>query len=90
MNAERRVELVRKAIDAPGDALPDWQIIQRVARRMADLSSDPAIGEKGREERVPEFRLETVFPEERHEQVVSALRRAHPYEEPAFDVYSLL
>ena len=53
-------------------------------------ASDPAIGEKGREERVPEFRLETVFPEERHEQVVSALRRAHPYEEPAFDVYSLL
>ena len=53
-------------------------------------ASDPTIGEKGREERVPEFRLETVFPEERHEQVVSALRRAHPYEEPAFDVYSLL
>ena len=50
----------------------------------------PTIGEKGSEERVPEFRLETVFPEERHEQVVSALRRAHPYEEPAFDVYSLL
>jgi hypothetical protein len=53
-------------------------------------ASDPTIGEKGREERVPEFRLETVFPGERHEQVVSALRRAHPYEEPAFDVYSLL
>ena len=53
-------------------------------------ASDPTIGEKGREERMPEFRLETVFPEERHEQVVSALRRAHPYEEPAFDVYSLL
>jgi hypothetical protein len=53
-------------------------------------TSDPTIGEKGREERVPELRLETVFPEERHEQVVSALRRAHPYEEPAFDVYGLL
>jgi hypothetical protein len=53
-------------------------------------ASEPTIGEKGREERVPEFRLETVFPEERHQQVVSALRRAHPYEEPAFDVYSLL
>ncbi len=50
----------------------------------------PALGEPGREERVPELRLETVFPEERHEEVLAALRRAHPYEEPAFDVYALL
>jgi hypothetical protein len=52
--------------------------------------TSPAIGEKGREERVPEIRLETVFPAERHDEVVAALRRAHPYEEPAFDVYPLL
>jgi hypothetical protein len=50
----------------------------------------PAVGERGREERVPEVRLETVFPEDRHEDVVAALRRAHPYEEPAFDIYPLL
>jgi hypothetical protein len=36
------------------------------------------------------LRLETVFPEERQEDVIAALRRAHPYEEPAFDVYALL
>ena len=52
--------------------------------------TQPAIGEAGREERVRELRLETVFPAERHEHVVAALRRAHPYEEPAFDVYELL
>ncbi|HEV2713116.1 MAG TPA: hypothetical protein VGU26_08465 [Gaiellaceae bacterium] len=52
--------------------------------------TDPTIGERGREERVPELRLETVFPEERQDDVVAALRRAHPYEEPAFDVYPLL
>ena len=50
----------------------------------------PTIGEVGREECVPELRLETVFPAARHEEVVEALRRAHPYEEPAFDVYPLL
>lgn len=50
----------------------------------------PAVGEPGTEERVPELRLETVFPEERHDEVVAALRRAHPYEEPAFDIYPLL
>ena len=53
-------------------------------------ASDPSVGEKGREERVPELRLETVFPEERTDEVVAALRAAHPYEEPAFDVYPLL
>jgi hypothetical protein len=52
--------------------------------------SNPAIGERGKEERVPEFRLEAVFPEERYEDVVAALRGAHPYEEPAFDVIPLL
>ena len=52
--------------------------------------TEPALGESGREERVPELRLETVYPEDRHDEVVAALRRAHPYEEPAFDVYALL
>jgi hypothetical protein len=50
----------------------------------------PAVGERGREERVRELRLETVYPEERHDAVIAALREAHPYEEPAFDVYALL
>jgi len=50
----------------------------------------PAVGERGVEERVPELRLETVYPAERHDEVVTALRAAHPYEEPAFDVYELL
>ena len=52
--------------------------------------ASPAIGEVGEEERVPELRLETVFPAERQDEVVAALRRAHPYEEPAFDVYPLV
>ena len=50
----------------------------------------PTVGERGREERVAELRLETVFPEERQDELVAALRKAHPYEEPAFDVYPLL
>ena len=50
----------------------------------------PTIGERGREERVPELRLETILPAERMEEVVAALRAAHPYEEPAFDIYALV
>jgi hypothetical protein len=49
----------------------------------------PALGESGREERVAELRLETVYPAEREAEVVRALREAHPYEEPAFDLYLL-
>jgi hypothetical protein len=52
--------------------------------------TNPTLGEAGREERVAELRLETVFPEESQDDVIAALRRAHPYEEPAFDVYALL
>ena len=51
--------------------------------------SDPSVGESGRDERVAELRLETVYPEEREADVVRALREAHPYEEPAFDLYPL-
>jgi hypothetical protein len=52
-------------------------------------STSPTVGERGHEERVPELRLETVYPVEREADVVRALRRAHPYEEPAFDLYVL-
>ena len=37
-----------------------------------------------------EVRLETVYPDDAHDRVVEALRAAHPYEEPAFDVYELV
>jgi hypothetical protein len=52
--------------------------------------TEPSVGQPGREQRLAELRLETVFPEERQAEVVEALRRAHPYEEPAFDIYGLL
>jgi predicted molibdopterin-dependent oxidoreductase YjgC len=33
-NTERRVQMVRKAIDSPGEAKPDWWIISDIARRV--------------------------------------------------------
>jgi hypothetical protein len=51
--------------------------------------ASPTVGAVGEEEHVPELRLETVFPAARRDEVVAALRAAHPYEEPAFDVYVL-
>ena len=57
---------------------------------LAGEGSSPAIGQTGRVQRVSELRLETVFPEELQDEVIAALREAHPYEEPAFDIYPLL
>lgn len=51
--------------------------------------ANPAIGVKGRLERVDELRLETIVPQKRLAAVVAAMRQAHPYEEPAFDLYPL-
>ena len=56
---------------------------------LAGEAADPTVGERGREERVAELRLETVYPVAREAEVVRALRGAHPYEEPAFDLYPL-
>jgi dinuclear metal center YbgI/SA1388 family protein len=52
-------------------------------------AAHPTVGQKGRREEVQEWRLEVICPEANVEQAVSALRRAHSYEEPAFDVYPL-
>ena len=52
--------------------------------------TSPVVGESGTEEHVPELRVETVVPAEALDEVIAALRRAHPYEEPAYDVYPLL
>ena len=48
--------------------------------------ANPALGRVGDVERVPEARLEMVAPPSRVAAVVAALRAAHPYEQPAFDV----
>ena len=53
-------------------------------------NTDPAVGERGREEYVPELRVETLVPQDRLGAVLDALRSVHPYEEPAFDVYPLV
>ena len=52
-------------------------------------AAKPTVGEKGRREEVSEWRLEALCPEALADQVVLAMRRAHSYEEPAYDVYPL-
>jgi hypothetical protein len=49
----------------------------------------PSIGEVGKAEAVAEERIEMVCAHDRLREVLAAIRRVHPYEEPAIDVYAL-
>jgi dinuclear metal center YbgI/SA1388 family protein len=52
-------------------------------------ASSPAVGRKGRLEQVQEVRLEMIAPSWKVDDILRAMRRAHPYDEVAFDVYPL-
>ncbi len=49
--------------------------------------TDPYLGKRGRLERAPEVRLETVVPAHAARRAAEAATAAHPYEEVALDVY---
>jgi dinuclear metal center YbgI/SA1388 family protein len=51
--------------------------------------ADPAIGTVGTVEVVDEHRIESVLPRRLRADVVRAMRAAHPYEEPAFQVHEV-
>ncbi|MBD3330679.1 hypothetical protein GF354_04080 [Candidatus Peregrinibacteria bacterium] len=52
--------------------------------------SNPSIGQKGKIEEVKEERIETICEFSKLDKVLKALNNAHPYEEPAIDVFPLL
>jgi dinuclear metal center YbgI/SA1388 family protein len=49
----------------------------------------PFVGEKGRQHRENETRVESIFPAHLQSQIVAGLLKTHPYEEVAYDIYSL-
>lgn len=55
----------------------------------AGADTNPFIGEKGQIHTETEVRIETVLPVHLKGKVVSALLKAHPYEEVAYDLYPL-
>ncbi len=54
-----------------------------------DDGATPAAGSVGRLNREPEVRIEMTVASTRRDAVLRALVAAHPYEEPAFDVYTV-
>ncbi len=56
----------------------------------ANEHANPFVGEKNKLHSEPETRVEVILPKYLQSKVVSALLQAHPYEEPAFDIFPLL
>lgn len=88
------VEAVKAAVFAAGAGrvgLYDscaWQVLGEGQFRPLP-GSQPHIGQHGEIEKVAEYRVEMVCTEQCLSDALAALRSAHPYEEPAIDVWRL-
>ncbi|MEO8762416.1 MAG: Nif3-like dinuclear metal center hexameric protein [Bacteroidia bacterium] len=52
-------------------------------------NSNPFVGEKNKLHHEAETRIETIFESYKEKQVIDALIKGHPYEEVAYDIYTL-
>lgn len=61
-----------------------------VGRYRGNKKSSPAIGKVGKYEAVAEERIETIVPRKIIKKVIKNIKRIHPYEEVALDIYPLM
>lgn len=54
------------------------------------VGSQPYIGYQDEVAQVPEYKVELVCEKGLIEEAIIAMKQAHPYEEPAYEVYQLL
>ena len=91
---ETHLESVKQAVFAVGGGrIGDydhccWEVLGQGQFRPLS-GAKPFLGRADELERVAEYRVELVCADERVRDVVAALRQAHPYEEPAYDVWQL-
>lgn len=87
-------EAVRTAIgDAGGGVIGNYThcsfSVQGTGRFRPAVGAQPHTGIVGRDETVAEECVEVTVDASRVDAVIAALKRVHPYEEPAIDVYPL-
>jgi hypothetical protein len=63
--------------------------VKGIGRFRPRAGAHPTIGTVGQLTAVEEERIETVCAEDKLKAVLKAIRAAHPYEEPAIDVYPI-
>ena len=89
------VETVKEALFAAGAGRIghydrcSWQVLGLGQFRPLD-GAQPFLGQVGAVEPVAEYRVELVCADDCLRAAVTALRNAHPYEEPAYDVIQLV
>jgi putative NIF3 family GTP cyclohydrolase 1 type 2 len=66
-----------------------WSV-QGIGQFLPHEGASPAVGSVGTVERVAEDRFEVVAPARNRAAVLAAMRAAHPYEEPAFDIFAMV
>lgn len=66
-----------------------WQVLG-MGQFKPVQGANPFIGTLEKLEKIPEWRVETIVPEDKASQVVQALMASHPYEEPAFEFIQLV
>lgn len=88
------VESVKDAVFAAGGGRIGnyeaccWQVFGEGQFRPC-AGSNPFLGKIGELERVAEWKVELVVTDDYVKQAVEALRKAHPYETPAYEVWQL-
>ncbi|KXJ57795.1 YqfO family protein [Neptuniibacter pectenicola] len=91
---EDYLETVKSAIFATGAGRIGnydhccWQVLGQGQFRALE-GSDPFLGQQNKLEIVAEWKVELVCSDELIQPAVRALKQAHPYEEPAYDVWKL-
>lgn len=66
-----------------------WQT-EGIGQFRPNNDANPTIGKAGQRETVPELKIETLCELSNIPAIICALKQAHPYEEPAYDVIALL
>ena len=91
---EAHLEDVKEAVFATGAGKIGlyeaccWQV-KGVGQFRPVVGSEPFIGKQGELEKVVEYRVELVCEDHLIQQAVNVMKAAHPYEEPAYDVWRL-
>lgn len=90
----RDADKVRQAIgEAGGGKVGNYShcifSLRGIGQFLPGEGAHPAIGEIGELEEIEEDRIEVNCTDELVADVVAAIRRVHPYEEPIIDIYSL-
>lgn len=92
---ESHLDAVKEAVfEAGGGKIGNydhcaWQVLgQGQFRPLA--GSSPFVGRHGQTTYEPEYQVELVCNDEQIDGVVTALKAAHPYEEPAYAAWKLL